>query len=166
MLTKAGLMGDKETFKQIAEAKDPASCKALGRRVRPFDGDLWEEHLRVTAFEVVQQKFASDPKLKEVLLSTGDAVIAEATRNDKIWGIGIDVGDPRVNDTKQWLGRNVLGYALMEAREHLRKQDQSNEVHSASETVVDLTQAESPNKPCEASEDAPARSRWKRREKQ
>merc|ERR1712094_94494 len=37
-----------------------------------------------------------------------------------IWGIGLDVGDPRVQRQDQWLGRNVLGTALMHAREQLR----------------------------------------------
>ena len=66
------------------------------------------------------QKFVASPDLCSLLLSTGDKIIAEATRKDKIWGIGIDVGDPRVQDPKQWKGTNVLGFALMKAREQLR----------------------------------------------
>ena len=58
--------------------------------------------------------------MRSLLLSTGDKIIAEATVKDNIWGIGIDVGDPRVQDPKQWKGTNVLGFALMKAREQLR----------------------------------------------
>ena len=58
--------------------------------------------------------------MRSLLLSTGDKIIAEATTKDEIWGIGIDVGDPRVQDQKQWKGINVLGFALMKAREQLR----------------------------------------------
>ena len=29
--------------------------------------------------------------MRELLLSTCDRIIAEATRNDKIWGIGLDM---------------------------------------------------------------------------
>mmetsp|Transcript_26609 Transcript_26609/g.61590 ORF Transcript_26609/g.61590 Transcript_26609/m.61590 type:complete len:184 (+) Transcript_26609:100-651(+) len=120
MLTKAALMGDRETFDELMVAETPAIAKALGRRVAPFDEALWEVHLEDVAYEAVRQKFVGDETLREVLLSTGDVTIAEATRNDKIWGIGIDVGDPRVQDPKQWQGRNVLGQALMRTRDHLR----------------------------------------------
>ena len=92
----------------------------MGRDVHPFDQQLWNEHLDDVAFEVVYQKFAASPNMRSLLLSTGDKIIAEATIKDNIWGIGIDVGDPRVQDPKQWKGINVLGFALMKARAQLR----------------------------------------------
>jgi hypothetical protein len=70
--------------------------------------------------EVVRQKFASDRDLRAVLLSTGDKILAEAAPNDCIWGIGLSVKDGRVQDPSQWQGQNVLGTALMQAREHFR----------------------------------------------
>lgn len=158
MLIKAGLMGDTDSFKKIVESSNPADCKSLGRRVSPFKEDLWQQHLKSTALEVVQQKFASDPKLTDLLLGTGDAIICEATRNDKIWGIGIDVGDPRVQDPSKWLGQNILGYALMEARANLRKQD---EVHIVSEAPAGI-KAESAKEQSNAPEDPPVRRRWQR----
>jgi len=121
MLTKAAMMGDIKTFKEIASATEPGKCKMLGRRVKPFNPALWEKHLEATAFEVVRQKFESDPKLRDLLLSTQDMLICEATRNDKLWGIGIDVGDPLVQQPDRWPGRNVLGQALMAVRDHLSK---------------------------------------------
>lgn len=120
MLTKAALMDDAETFQKIAESTDPKTAKALGRCVEPWKQELWDEHLEDIAFEVVRQKFAASAALRDVLFSTGEHILAEATRNDCIWGIGINVGDDRVQDPKQWCGRNVLGYALMRARDHLR----------------------------------------------
>ena len=120
MLTKAALMGDRKTFDKIAAARDPFACKALGRKVSPFKSELWDLHLEEVAFEAVRQKFEQCPKLREVLLETGDKVLAEATRNDQIWGIGIDRGDVRVQNPERWLGRNVLGEALMRARACLR----------------------------------------------
>merc|ERR1712232_711425 len=38
---------------------------------------------------------------------------------DANWGIGIDMGDTRVNDPCQWRGANMLGWALMCARSNL-----------------------------------------------
>jgi len=120
MATKAALMGDLEIFGEIDKADDPKSCKALGRGVRNFNDKLWQRHLEQIAFEVVRQKFESDRELRELLLSTGDKILAEAAPNDCIWGIGLPRSDPRVNDPEQWCGRNILGKALMRARDHLR----------------------------------------------
>jgi len=120
MVTKAALMGDLEAFKRIDAADSPADCKRLGRSVCNFDDHLWQVHLKEIAFEVVRQKFTCDRHCTDLLLSTGSAHIVEAAPNDRIWGIGLAKTDPRVKDPKQWQGRNILGSALMQVREHLR----------------------------------------------
>lgn len=124
MAVKAALMGDLEIFHEIDEAADPKECKNLGRGVRNFDEGLWQKHLEEVAFEVVRQKFDSEKTLRELLLSTGDKILAEAAPNDTIWGIGLPSTDPRSHDPSQWCGRNILGYALMRAREHFRSRVQ------------------------------------------
>ena len=48
-------------------------------------------------------------------MKTGHTILAEATV-DEIWGIGIDIGDPAVNDSNNWIGLNRLGRVLMEIR--------------------------------------------------
>jgi len=120
MAVKAALMGDLECFNAIDKARDPFTVKRLGRTVKNFDAKLWEHHLKDTAFEAVKQKFAGDAHLRKLLLETGDATLAEATKNDAIWGIGLNVGDPRVQSPAQWKGRNILGEALMQTRAFLR----------------------------------------------
>lgn len=120
MFTKAVMMNDVEMCNEIVDSSNPKDCKALGRGVRNFDEALWQERLEETAFEVVKQKFASAKGLREVLLSTGDAILAEAAPNDCIWGVGLPLGDARVLDPWQWRGRNVLGTALMKTRDFLR----------------------------------------------
>jgi len=125
MLAKAALMGDEDAFVEIERATEPRACKALGRGVRGFDQALWDLHLEEVAFEVVRQKFESCAALRAVLLSTGDAVLAEAAPNDCIWGIGLGTQDDRALHPAQWCGRNVLGIALMRTRSHLRGQDSS-----------------------------------------
>merc|ERR1719401_1615743 len=79
MATKAALMGDLEAFREIDAADTPKACKALGRGVRNFDEALWGRHLEEVAFEVVRQKFAAEGFLRDVLLSTGQAILAEAS---------------------------------------------------------------------------------------
>lgn len=120
MLMKAALMGDAERFESIAEADTPMECKALGRQVRPFNDDLWRRHLDHVAFEVIRQKFTSSRSLGELLLSTDNALIAEASPVDRIWGIGLSIRDPKCYDPLSWQGENVLGVALMRVRSLLR----------------------------------------------
>jgi ribA/ribD-fused uncharacterized protein len=60
-------------------------------------------------------KFGYDMDLLEILQSTGDAVIAEASPYDKIWGIG--VRKKKGLTESGWKGLNLLGKALMEVRE-------------------------------------------------
>lgn len=68
----------------------------------------------------VRAKFEQNPELLKVLLSTGYAVLAECSRKDKKWGIGVAVSDPRYMETDRWTGKNYLGRILMEVREELR----------------------------------------------
>lgn len=120
MACKAALFGDKETFDKILKAQRPGQAKALGRQVQGFDDNVWLKHVEETAYEVVLQKFRSDTRLATVLLKTGNAVIVEAAPDDRIWGVGLPKSDPRVYDPEQWQGRNILGFALMKAREALK----------------------------------------------
>ena len=50
------------------------------------------------------------------LKATGDAIMAEASPYDQIWGIGMTADDPGARDPKQWNGQNILGDILMEIR--------------------------------------------------
>lgn len=120
MLCKAAVMGDEETFVQIEAAATPEEAKKLGRAIKGFNQAVWDEVVCSVAFEVIFQKFQKVPELREVLLMTGDAIIVEASRWDGIWGIKLDVKDPRVRSPAQWQGTNILGWALMEARAALR----------------------------------------------
>lgn len=118
MAEKARLMGDEEARGKMLATNDPADVKALGRAVKNYDGALWDRE----RFDVVVRgnvaKF-SEPALREYLVSTGDAVLVEASPKDAIWGIGLAEGDPLARDPRTWKGMNLLGFALMKARERL-----------------------------------------------
>ncbi|MDG4865613.1 NADAR domain-containing protein, partial [Streptomyces sp. T-3] len=62
---------------------------------------------------------AADDALRSFLLGTGERVLVEASPLDRVWGIGLAKDDERADDPARWRGLNLLGFALMEARERL-----------------------------------------------
>ncbi|HEX4787972.1 MAG TPA: NADAR family protein [Actinospica sp.] len=119
MAEKARLFGDDETLAAIIAAATPAEAKKLGRLVRGFDDARWE----AAGFDAVVRgnvhKFGQDPELRRYLLGTANRVLVEASPRDRIWGIGLGAGNERATDPRAWRGRNLLGFALMEARSRL-----------------------------------------------
>eukprot|EP00927_Polykrikos_kofoidii_P032187 TRINITY_DN27495_c0_g1_i1.p1 TRINITY_DN27495_c0_g1~~TRINITY_DN27495_c0_g1_i1.p1 ORF type:complete len:248 (-),score=26.43 TRINITY_DN27495_c0_g1_i1:539-1282(-) len=118
--TKASVFGDQANFDEIVAESDPVKCQQLGRHCKNFDQTVWDGYVNEVAFQVIFQKFSSDKALMKLLVSTGDALIAEAAKNP-VWGIGLSEDNPKVFSPKDWAGQNIQGKALMRAREELRK---------------------------------------------
>lgn len=123
MAGKARLFADPEAERAAVEAKTPAAAKKAGRLVHGFDEAVWERERYALVVEGSVHKFGSDPALRAYLLGTGDRVLVEASPLDRIWGIGLAADDERAGDPARWRGLNLLGFALMDARERLRTAD-------------------------------------------
>lgn len=119
MAGKARLFEDAEAEQRILAAKHPAQAKKAGRLVRGFDEAIWERERFRIVVEGSVAKFAADGALRAFLLSTGDRVLVEASPLDRVWGIGLAADDAAASDPERWRGPNLLGFALMEAREIL-----------------------------------------------
>ncbi|MEU6282393.1 NADAR family protein [Streptomyces sp. NPDC047028] len=134
MAEKARLFGDAEAERRVLAAGHPAQAKKAGRLVRGFDEAIWErERFRIVA-EGSVHKFGADDALRAFLLGTGERsemgvppaegwgrVLVEASPVDRVWGIGLAASDDAASDPARWRGSNLLGFALMEARERLRE---------------------------------------------
>ncbi|WP_230862209.1 NADAR family protein [Campylobacter concisus] len=118
---KAECFGDKEALEQILSAKDPAQMKALGRQVRGFDAKVWDEIKFGVVLNASYLKFSQNAPLRDFLLSTGSKVLVEASPVDKIWGIGLAASDENAQNPMKWQGQNLLGFALMRARDEIAK---------------------------------------------
>ncbi len=122
MAAKAHLFNDAKSLERIMSTTngDPRTVKELGRSVSRFDAAIWNAQCQriVTRGNIL--KFGQDKKLKAILLGTGDNELAEASPSDKIWGIGLKIGDPLACDRARWKGTNLLGKCLMAARAELR----------------------------------------------
>lgn len=125
MAQKARLFGDAGIHDQILASPNPGKAKALGRSVRGFDEAVWHEHRERIAVEGNTLKFDQNPALRTYLLATGKRVLVEASPVDRIWGIGREATHPGIENPAHWDGENLLGFALMEARSILAKDDRA-----------------------------------------
>ena len=125
MAAKAELFGDKEIRDQILKCSDQKQIKALGRKVRGFDQKVWDKFKYAIVLLGNWHKFSQNRELREFLLSTGDSVLVEASPYDAIWGIRLAASSPEAQDPMKWRGQNLLGFALMEVRDELRRVTQN-----------------------------------------
>lgn len=119
MAEKARLFDDQETRSKIFAAEGPAKVQKLGRQVRGFKDHVWFEKRFSIVVRGNVAKFAQSEPLKQYLLSTEGRVLVEASPKDRIWGIGLAESDSRSKWPRKWLGLNLLGFALMQARDQI-----------------------------------------------
>jgi len=120
MYKKALLFEDEDVANAIMRTQNPMEQKALGRKVRGFDKDKWEEVCREYVYEANYAKFTQNPDLLFELVSYGDRDIVEASPEDPIWGIGMHETNPDIFDRTKWKGTNWLGEAIMRVRDTLK----------------------------------------------
>ncbi|WP_409469397.1 NADAR family protein [Streptomyces sp. HC307] len=125
MAAKARLFEDAEAERRVLAAAHPAQAKKAGRLVRGFDESIWERERFGIVVEGSVHKFGAHADLREYLLNTGARVLVEASPVDRVWGIGLAADDEAASDPERWRGPNLLGFALMEARERLRSAEGS-----------------------------------------
>lgn len=123
MANKARLFGDHAVLQKIISADKPGEAKDLGRQIKNFDQLAWDQQ----KYEIVKSgnvhKFNQNQKLKEYLINTGDRVLVEASPVDTIWGIGLAQDSSKIENPHTWRGLNLLGFSLMETRDHLKAPD-------------------------------------------
>ncbi len=90
----------------VLDSHNAAAAKYRGRKIEVIQG--WDEIKLYRMEELLRRKFY-DPKLRDLLLATGDAELVEGNWwGDTYWGVCKGVGE------------NHLGKLLMKIREELR----------------------------------------------
>jgi len=117
---KAVLAGDDVAAARVRHTPDPKECRALGRRVQGFDDGAWCKVARWIVLRGVYLKFDQNAQLKDYLLSTGSAELAEASPTDSRWGVGLSERLARETARSRW-GTNWLGVAVMDSRPRLER---------------------------------------------
>lgn len=103
---QANKADNQNDYLHIAYAPTPGEAKRLGRKIqlRPD----WEEIKDKVMLTGLRKKFA-DPKLRKLLLATGDEELIEGNYwGDTYWGVCNGVG------------QNKLGKLLMQVREEIK----------------------------------------------
>jgi len=120
MAKKAQIFEDEEIKKMIMETADPKQIKSLGRKVKNFDEKTWDKLKYSVVLNGNYHKFAQNKEMREMLLSTDNKILVEASPLDTIWGIGYSFENPNSANPKHWRGLNLLGFALMEVRDEIK----------------------------------------------
>ena len=123
MYKKSIVFGDAKTASAILATDKPAAHKKLGRRASGYVNAVWGGIRQLVALRGLLAKFGQNAELKEKLFATGDAWLVESSRFDVVWACGCGLNDSKRLDVAQWRGTNILGFALMEARDVLRTLD-------------------------------------------
>lgn len=121
MAQKARLFNDSLALTIIMSTNDPALQKSTGRSVQGFNEDTWNNVARDIIYRGNYAKFNQNKDLYEELIKTKGKLLVEASKRDKIYGVGLGEFDPRIKDRNNWRGTNWLGEAITKVREDLIK---------------------------------------------
>lgn len=125
MYHKAILFDDQEIAVKIALEPEPSKQRALGRKVRGFDGKKWNAKREKIVEDGNWWKFtrSKEGDLRKMLLETGDRWLVEASPYDRIWGVGYGAANAEFH-RGDW-GENLLGKALMRVRDQLHAEEEN-----------------------------------------
>lgn len=110
---------NKKLLQQILKSTNQHEIKQCGRKVKNYNDEIWNDKRYKIMKKGLLLKF-TDKDLKQKLLSTGDKKLYEASKYDKIWGIGYSPEDAIDTDEK-YFGQNLLGKCLMDVRKKYMK---------------------------------------------
>jgi len=123
MMSKAAIFDDNESFELMCKENSPPKIKKLGRGVSGFDPLKWNEY----DMDIVKignyLKYSQNVELKEKIIATDDAILVEASPQDRKWGVGLRPEDEKVQNPEMWKGENKLGICLEWVRDLINKEN-------------------------------------------
>jgi ribA/ribD-fused uncharacterized protein len=120
MYSKCIIFGDTASAQKVLATEDTKEQQAIGRNAKGYVGSVWSGMRQIVAVRGLLAKFSQNEDLKRQLLDTGDAWLVECAHSDTTWACGIRLNEDERFDSSKWRGQNILGFALMEVRSHLR----------------------------------------------
>lgn len=152
MYLKAQVFEDFEIAEQITKVGTPKEAKALGRKIKGFDEETWNEEREECMEIAVYEKFKQNESICNELLKEEYRGLSfvEASPLDKIWGIGLHYDDAQCDNSDNWQGLNLLGKTLDKVRVSILNEKKAYVVdrkprkcpHCGSNTVVSIVYGE------------------------
>lgn len=102
---------------EILNCTSASKVKELGRKIKNYDEHIWDTLRYNIMYNGLLLKFAQNDSIKQKLINTHPKTLYEASKYDKIWGIGYYANDA-IYTNKNKYGRNLLGHALMNIRNY------------------------------------------------
>lgn len=121
MYEKAKVFNDEEMQQAILSTNDVSKIKNYGRQVKGYNETIWNGFRQLVLYRGLWLKFSQNEELKQNLINTGEDILVECAKTDKIFACGVSMKDPIRFDITKWSGKNLLGFALMDLREQLKK---------------------------------------------
>lgn len=112
MYLKAQTFDDWDTMEEILDCRTPREAKALGRKVKNYDNNVWDKQRDKCMYAAITTKYFQCKEFKEIVQNNKDKTFAEASPYDDIWGIKLSEDDPRALDPSKWKGENRLGKCI------------------------------------------------------
>lgn len=111
----------------ILNETSPSRIKKYGRQVKNYDETVWTSCRELVMYDALQLKFTQNLDIQQKLINTNDKTLYEASKYDKIWGIGYYAPDAiaLMNSKKEHqFGTNLLGQLLMKLRNEFKQQNE------------------------------------------
>ncbi len=117
---KARIYGNDKLRKQVLGTRSTTEMvKLRNTLVGGPQEEMWNKKYPDILNKATLLKFQQNEDIRNKLLSTGLATIGNGSR-DKVNGTGIAYDKPAASDKSQWVGQNLYGKAVMNARSKLK----------------------------------------------
>ena len=113
---KALYCNDYEAANKIMLTKSVLACKQLSYSINNYDHQGWTNAANERCCEGLRAKFTQNPSLLRILLSTGNKLLVECSK-DSIWGTGVPLYRWDCLQKRHWAGNGKLSDLLMEIRD-------------------------------------------------
>lgn len=121
MARKAVLFNDMDSLNRIMNTPEPRDHQHIGRTVKNYVQSTWDTYKYGIVYTGNYHRFNQNKEDRDWLLAT-EGTLVECSPVDGVWGIKLGMDDPRIHDESKWRGQNLLGKALTQVRETLRKE--------------------------------------------
>ena len=96
--------------------KSALGCKQLSYSINNYDHQGWTNAANERCREGLRAKFIQNPSLLCILLSTGNKLLVECSK-DSIWSTGVPLYRWDCLQRRHWAGNGKLSDLLMEIRD-------------------------------------------------